>query len=73
MKIKEISPVIKGTDSYFVIKLRSRQQDTILPPEKVRSAIQMELESAKAGIVLSGILKSRLAEKQIIYHRLAEQ
>lgn len=72
MKVKEISPVIKGAKSYFILKLRSRRKDTIQPLEKVRSAIKMELESAKAGAVLSMLLKSRLAGKQIIYHRLTQ-
>jgi hypothetical protein len=72
MKVKEISPVIKGTQSYFIIKLRSRSEDTIPAFEKVRSAIKMELESAKSGAVLSMLLKSRLAGKQIIYFRLTQ-
>ena len=73
MKEKEISPIINGINSYFIIKLRSRQRRTVLPLTKVRAAIQMELESAKAGIVLSDILKSRLSGKQIIYHPLAQE
>ena len=66
---KELSPVIEGTNAYYLIRLKQRKEATVPPLENVRSNIEKRLKESKALELLvqkaNGLLEQLKKEKDI--------
>lgn len=59
---KDISPVVEGTNAYYVLKLKQRSEPTVLPFDAVRSKIEKSLKESKAHEILQQKAKSLLEQ-----------
>ncbi len=46
---KDISPVIEGTNTYYLLRLKEKKEPAVPPLETVRTAIEKELTNSKAA------------------------
>jgi parvulin-like peptidyl-prolyl isomerase len=49
LSAKDVSPVIEGTNSYFLMRLKERKEPAIPPLEAVKPMIEKELTESKAA------------------------
>jgi peptidyl-prolyl cis-trans isomerase D len=61
---KEISPVIEGTNAYYVMKIKQRNEPTVPPLDAVRSKIETSLKESKAHEMMQQKAKVLLDEIQ---------
>ena len=72
---KEISPVIEGTNAYYVMKIKQRNEPTVPSLDAVRSKIEASLKESKAYAMMEQKAKSLLEElqKEKSIQKLAQQ
>jgi peptidyl-prolyl cis-trans isomerase D len=72
---KDISPVIEGTNAYYVFKLKQRSEPAVPPFDAARSNIEKNLKESKAHEMLQQKARSLLEElkKQKDISKLAQQ
>jgi len=72
---KEIGPVIEGTNAYYVVRIKQRDEPKVPPLEAVRSKIETSLKESKAHEMLQqkakGLLEELRKEKNL--GKLAQQ
>ena len=75
LKDKEVSPVIEGDKSYYVLRLKQRKEPTVPPLDAVKATIEKRLEESKAHELLlnkaNALLDQLKKEKDTA--KLAEQ
>jgi len=75
MSAKDIGPVIEGTNSYYLMRLKERKEPAVRPLEQVRPTIEKELTESKAYELArqkaSSLLEQLKKEKDIV--KIAEQ
>jgi len=64
MNPKEISPVIEGTNAYYVMRIKQRNEPTVPPLDAVRSKIEASLKESKAYEIMQQKAKDLLEELQ---------
>ena len=72
---KEISPVIEGTSTYYMLRIKDKKEPTIPPLDAVRPNIEKRLKESKAHELLLQKANDLLAQlkKERDIGRLAEQ
>ena len=72
---KDISPVIEGPNSYYVLKIKQRSEPTVPPFDAVRSNIEKSLKESKVHEMLQQKGKSLLEQlkKEKDISKLAQQ
>jgi peptidyl-prolyl cis-trans isomerase D len=75
LKSNEVSPVIEGTNAYYLLRIRQRIEATVPPLDTVRSNIEKSLKESKAHEMMlqkaKGLLDHLKKEKDIA--KLAQQ
>jgi len=61
---KEISPVIEGTNAYYVMKVKQRNEPTVPSLDAVRSKIEASLKESKAHEMMQQKAKGLMEELQ---------
>ena len=75
MSSKDISPVIEGTNAYYVLKLKQRSEPAVPPFDAARSNIEKSLKESKAHEMLQQKARSLLEQlkKEKDITKLAQQ
>jgi peptidyl-prolyl cis-trans isomerase D len=72
---KDISPVTEGTNAYYVLRIKQRNEPTVPPLDAVRSKIEKSLKESKAHEMLQQKAKSILEQlnKEKDINKVAQQ
>jgi peptidyl-prolyl cis-trans isomerase D len=75
LSAKDISPVIEGTNTYYLVRLKEKKEPTVPPLETVRPAIEKELTNSKASELARQKANSMLDQlkKEKVIARVAAQ